>query len=500
MSSPANGGRAAATGLLKLAKGMRDYGPAQMAIRETVFSIITTIFKRHGASALDTPVCELKETLTGKYGEDSKLIYDLADQGGDLLSLRYDLTVPFARYLAMNKIARMKRFQIAKVYRRDQPSIKQGRFREFYQCVSVRFDLYNVTNKCFNRCLCLKDFDIAGAYDPMIPDVECLRILCEILRELKLTSDFVIKLNHRQVLDGLFEVCGVPADKFRPICSSVDKLDKMEWAAVRDEMVKEKGLDGDVADRIGEFIKLNGGRELIEVLMEGPLGKNARSRQGLEECRLLLRYACTMNIESSIRFDLSLARGLDYYTGVIYEAILLTRDVEVGSIAAGGRYDTLVSSLSPSIKHSTPCVGISIGIERIFAILESRAAASGEEADAAASPTQCYVISVDKQLTEERMKLVTQLWEANIRVSVVNRFSVEFFVFNFAHCDRRNTRLNYTKSYSNNFNTVNRAKYHSHSSSAAMSWPKMWSNFETLKRARKWNCRATRLSTRFAKK
>ncbi|KAF3837784.1 hypothetical protein F7725_009552 [Dissostichus mawsoni] len=121
--------------VLKTAKGTRDYNPKQMAIREKVFNTILGCFKRHGAETIDTPVFELKETLTGKYGEDSKLIYDLKDQGGELLSLRYDLTVPFARYLAMNKITNIKRYHIAKVYRRDNPAMTRGRYREFYQCM-----------------------------------------------------------------------------------------------------------------------------------------------------------------------------------------------------------------------------------------------------------------------------------------------------------------------------------------------------------------------------
>lgn len=124
--------------MLKTPKGTCDHNPQQMALRQKVFRKIETIFQTHGAHAIDTPVFELKEVLTGKYGEDSKLIYDLADQGGELLALRYDLTVPFARYLAMNKITNIKRYQIGKVYRRDTPSITQGRLREFYQCVSIK--------------------------------------------------------------------------------------------------------------------------------------------------------------------------------------------------------------------------------------------------------------------------------------------------------------------------------------------------------------------------
>lgn len=122
---------------LKTPKGTRDYSPQQMALRQSVLDKIINVFRKHGAETIDTPVFELKEVLTGKYGEDSKLIYDLKDQGGEILSLRYDLTVPLARYLAMNKISSIKRYHIAKVYRRDNPSISRGRYREFYQCVSL---------------------------------------------------------------------------------------------------------------------------------------------------------------------------------------------------------------------------------------------------------------------------------------------------------------------------------------------------------------------------
>ncbi|KAF2297055.1 hypothetical protein GH714_016170 [Hevea brasiliensis] len=203
--------------LPKLPKGTRDFAKEQMAIRERAFSIITEVFKRHGATALDTPAFELRETLMGKYGEDSKLIYDLADQGGELCSLRYDLTVPFARYVAMNGITSFKRYQIAKVYRRDNPS--KGRYREFYQC----------------------DFDIAGQYEEMGPDFEIVKILTELLDELDI-GDYEVKLNHRKLLDGMLEICGVPAEKFRTICSSIDKLDKQSFEQVKKEMVPAVGV------------------------------------------------------------------------------------------------------------------------------------------------------------------------------------------------------------------------------------------------------------------
>ncbi|NWI13695.1 SYHC protein, partial [Crypturellus soui] len=413
--------------VLKTPKGTRDYSPKQMAIRERVFSAIITCFKRHGAEVIDTPVFELKETLTGKYGEDSKLIYDLKDQGGELLSLRYDLTVPFARYLAMNKITNIKRYHIAKVYRRDNPAMTRGRYREFYQC----------------------DFDIAGQFDPMIPDAECLKIVHEILSELQL-GDFLIKVNDRRILDGMFAVCGVPDSKFRTICSSVDKLDKMPWEDVRSEMVAEKELSPEAADRIGEYVRLHGGLELIEQLLQDPkLSQNKLAKEGLGDMKLLFEYLTLFGITGKVRrcwgqeeprapqlrvlmgfcvpqicFDLSLARGLDYYTGVIFEAVLVQQEnnhVEepvgsVGSVAGGGRYDGLVGMFDPK-GRKVPCVGVSIGIERIFSIMEQKVEASAEKIRT--TETQVLVASAQKKLLEERLKLISELWDAGIKAEML---------------------------------------------------------------------------------
>lgn len=334
----------------KVAKGTRDYLPEQMSIRDKAFTIIRRVFKRHGAVEIDTPVFELKETLTGKYGEDSKLIYDLADQGGELLALRYDLTVPFARFLAVNAVGNIKRFHIGKVYRRDQPALSRGRYREFYQC----------------------DFDIAGVYGRMVPDSECLAVACEILDSLPI-GDFGIKLNHRRLLDAILDLCGVPADKFRTICSAVDKLDKEPWSEVRREMVEDKGLTGDVADRIGEFVVLKGKPwDLYKSLMdEKKFGNHKGAMAAMEDMRILFEYLEAMDKLKFISFDLSLARGLDYYTGVIYEAVCMNGNTQVGSIGGGGRYDNLVSMFQEAGKV-TPCVGVSVGIERVFTLMEER--------------------------------------------------------------------------------------------------------------------------------
>ncbi|XP_022348743.1 histidine--tRNA ligase, cytoplasmic isoform X5 [Enhydra lutris kenyoni] len=322
-----------------------------------------------------------KETLTGKYGEDSKLIYDLKDQGGELLSLRYDLTVPFARYLAMNKLTNIKRYHIA------------------------------------------KDFDIAGQFDPMIPDAECLKIMCEILSSLQI-GDFLVKVNDRRILDGMFAICGVPDSKFRTICSSVDKLDKVSWEEVKNEMVGEKGLAPKVADRIGDYVQQHGGVSLVEQLLQDPeLSQNKQALEGLGDLKILFEYLTLFGIADKISFDLSLARGLDYYTGVIYEAVLLQTPVRageeplgVGSVAAGGRYDGLVGMFDPK-GRKVPCVGLSIGVERIFSIVEQRLEALEEKVRT--TETQVLVASAQKKLLEERLRLVSELWDAGIKAELL---------------------------------------------------------------------------------
>lgn len=406
---------------LKTAKGTKDYNDKDMAIREKVFDTITKVFKKHGAVTIDTPVFELKEILSGKYGEDSKLIYDLADQGGEECSLRYDLTVPFARFLAMNgkEYPNIKRYHIAKVYRRDQPAMTKGRMREFYQC----------------------DFDIAGTYDPMIPDSEILRILVEALTNLDI-GKFTIKINHRKILDGIFEVCGVPEDNIRPISSAVDKMDKLPWSEVKKEMVEEKGLAPEAADKIGEYVKHKGGRDLLDMLLKDEiLTANTNAAAGLKDMGILFDYLEIFDIMDKISFDLSLARGLDYYTGIIYEAVteksappklaegvlpkkkegtdeLDESTVGVGSIAAGGRYDNLVGMFSGKNKKGVPnlqipCVGVSIGVERVFSILMSKQ----KTAEIKSNQTEVYIISVGDGLLKERMQIAKQCWDADIKAS-----------------------------------------------------------------------------------
>ncbi|ORX33248.1 hypothetical protein BD324DRAFT_640419, partial [Kockovaella imperatae] len=428
--------------VLKTPKGTIDHKPEAALLRKKIFNTLEGIFVKYGGSTIDTPVFELREILAGKYGEDSKLIYDLQDQGGELCSLRYDLTVPFARYLAMNGIQSMKRYHIAKVYRRDQPVMSKGRMREFYQC----------------------DFDIAGPSDPMVPDAEILAIVCECLTALEI-GEYTVKINHRKILDGIFELAGVPADKTRSISSAVDKLDKAPWSEVRKEMTEEKGLDGKVADKIGEYVGLKGpGYDLLEKLEkdEGLTGVKS-AKEGLQDMRILFEYLEILGVYNKMSFDMSLARGLDYYTGIIYEAITegsappsvspipsvpptdsITSStsktpakkpkstkaqgaeedavdetaVGVGSIAGGGRYDNLVGMFAQSAGSGktdpVPCVGVSIGVERVYSILESKR--RGKEEKLRGKETEVFVMNFGKEgLLKERMALAKTLRDNGIK-------------------------------------------------------------------------------------
>lgn len=439
---------------LKTPKGTQDFGPEQMAIREKVISIITETFKRHGAVTIDTPVFELRKVLMGKYGEEgSKLVYNLDDQDGELCSMRYDLTVPFARYLAANKIERIKRYQIAKVYRRDQPVMTKGRFREFFQC----------------------DFDIAGPGELMMQEAECLKIADEVLSKLEL-GEFEIRINHRLLLEAIFEASSIPSTLFKTVSSSIDKLDKVAWIDVREELIKEKGLNEQMADSIGKFVCIGdehpdwNNSSLFDWFCGDNLTTSEEVRKSIikaiEELKLLFNYAnlfgCT---ESRIVFSPSLARGLDYYTGIIYEVVMKdlsfntpqksnesptniedrkqkkksskkeeTEEKEessgnIGSVAAGGRYDKLVGMFlnigekSGKKIRDVPCVGISFGIERLFAIMEMKMKIEKSSA-VRTSPTQVYVASIKSvgnnekmkpNMLHERMKICSKLWAAGIR-------------------------------------------------------------------------------------
>ena len=326
-----------------------------------------------------------------------------------------------------SSVQSIKRYHIAKVYRRDQPAMTKGRMREFYQC----------------------DFDIAGSYDAMLPDAEILRITCEIFEALGWKGRYTIKINHRKILDGIFEVCGVPEGKIRTISSAVDKLDKSPWEEVRREMTEEKGLEGDVADRIGEYVVQKGGRSLLDTLRKDEkLQANASANAGLADMDLLFTYLESFSVLDRVSLDMSLARGLDYYTGVIYEVVTegsapqkpqtsnsstaaskpnkkpaededRSNDptIGVGSVAAGGRYDNLVAMFSG--KSQIPCVGISFGVDRIFSITKQRLASETSAAPVRTNEVDVYIMAFGGKgfdgLLPQRMAIAKRLWDAGVK-------------------------------------------------------------------------------------
>lgn len=263
--------------------------------------------------------------------------------------------------------------------------MSKGRYREFYQC----------------------DFDIAGTYSPMLPDAEVLSVVCEILTGLDIGA-FVLKLNHRKFLDAMIELSGCEKRKFKSICSSIDKLDKEPWDKVRQELIQQKGLTDEMCDNLYKFVQLKGKPwDLLNKLKEENTfaGHKTASTETIKEMELLFTYCEAMGCLDNILFDFSLARGLDYYTGLIYECVLTDTD-RVGSIAGGGRYDGLVGMFSGK---DIPAIGVSIGIERVFAIFEEKL-----QQKCRATSTQIMVAQIGKDLTTERFKILKELWQAGI--------------------------------------------------------------------------------------
>lgn len=239
----------------------------------------------------------------------------------------------------------------------------------------------------------------------MIPDAEVLKVLIEILSQLEIGS-FIIKLNHRKFLDAMVDLCGCEKRKFKAICSSVDKLDKEPWAKVREELLTTKGLTTEQTDKLEKFVELKGKpKELLQLLKDRNIFTGHKEgEETLKEMEVLFNYLEALNVLDYLSFDFSLARGLDYYTGLIYEGVLTDTD-RVGSIAGGGRYDGLVGMFS---SKNIPAVGVSVGIERIFSILEEKA-----KTDASIRPTETQILiaQVGKNITTERLRICNELWE-----------------------------------------------------------------------------------------
>jgi histidyl-tRNA synthetase len=340
-------------------KGTRDFGPSEMVGRDYIFDTIKDVFKHYGYQCIETPAMENLSTLLGKYGEEGdKLLFKVLNSGDafagidlseDLSSnaialkvcekgLRYDLTVPFARYVVQHQnelTFPFKRYQIQPVWRADRP--QKGRYREFYQC----------------------DVDVIGS-DSLLNELELVQIVEMVFNLLKV--NVCIKINNRKILSGLAQICGHP-DKLIDITVAIDKIDKIGLEAVEAELL-ERGLDREAISVIKPVLLLEGtNSEKIERIAQ-ILASSEVGMQGVKEIRTLFSLIEGAGIGTRVELDLSLARGLNYYTGAIFEVKAL--DFAIGSICGGGRYDDLTGIFGlPNMSG----VGISFGADRIYDVL-----------------------------------------------------------------------------------------------------------------------------------
>ncbi len=326
----------------RIYKGTRDFLPEQMVKRNYVINIIRNTFEKYGFEPLETPTLELWETLSGKYGEEGdRLTYRFTDRGKREVGLRYDLTVPLSRVVAMYpQIPKpLKRYQIQPVWRADKP--QKGRFREFYQC----------------------DVDVVGS-SSVLADAEIIAVIYESLNQLGFRK-FTIRVNSRKVLRGITEVSGAGIEQEINITRAIDKMDKIGLEGVRGELA-ERGIAQQGIEKILEILAISGSNterftQTGEILRESPAGL-----EGVQEMRDLSRYLEMYGIpDEAVLFDLTLARGLDYYTGPIFETVV--EEPKIGSITGGGRYDNLIGLFSG---QQQPATGSSIGLERIITVMD----------------------------------------------------------------------------------------------------------------------------------
>jgi histidyl-tRNA synthetase len=328
----------------RLLKGFRDYPPALMIPRERLLEQARRVYRSYGFAPIDTPALEYAEILLGKGGEESdKQLYRFRDQGGRDVALRFDLTVPFARFAALY-IGQLgtpfKRYHLGPVWRGESP--QHGRFREFWQC----------------------DFDTIGTTSNAA-DIEVALVIHDLMLALGLER-FEVRINNRLVLNGLLEEMGL-AEQAGAVLRALDKLPKVGAEAVVAEMAEKAGVSAEQARRVLALAQMKGSNAEVLDRLQAEFGGNDRAAEGVRRLRELLEVARAAGVpEGRIRLDLSIARGLDYYTGTIYETFLLDLP-GIGSVCSGGRYDNLAGLYT---KQQLPGVGASLGLDRLLAALE----------------------------------------------------------------------------------------------------------------------------------
>ncbi len=374
-------------------KGTRDFGPEQVFKRNYIFDTIKQVFVKYGYQPIETPTMELLSTLTGKYGEEGdRLLFrvlkrgdklekalknnpseaDLAEEG-----LRYDLTVPFARFVVMNQndIAfPFKRYQIQPVWRADRP--QRGRYREFYQC----------------------DVDVVGS-DSLVYEAELTQIYDEVFSKLEI--GVIIKINNRKVLAGIAEVAGI-SDRFVEMTITIDKLDKIGIEGVRKEM-QERGISDESITRIEEVLQVKNLADLKPLLANSATGS-----KGIEELEAVFTFLGD-SVKNEAKFDVTLARGLNYYTGCIFE--VQAKGVQMGSIGGGGRYDDLTGIFG---LKGVSGVGVSFGAERIYDVMEELKLFPAD----AASSLQVLFVAFDEKTHHYAFQCLNKVRTAGINSEI----------------------------------------------------------------------------------
>ena len=387
-------------------KGTRDFGPVEMAKRNYIFNTIRSVYELYGFQQIETPAMETLGTLMGKYGEEGdKLLFKVLNSGDylnkiddkELLErnslhlaarlcekgLRYDLTVPFARYVVMHREELQlpfKRYQIQPVWRADRP--QKGRYREFYQC----------------------DADVVGS-DSLLNEVELMQIVDTVFSRFGIRVQ--IKINNRKILSGIAEVIGA-ADKIVDITVAIDKLDKIGIDNVNAEL-REDGLSEEQIAKLQPIIQLSGSNDEKLTTIADVLKDSETGLKGVEEIRFILNVLKTTGLKNEIQLDLTLARGLNYYTGAIFEVKAL--DVQIGSITGGGRYDNLTGIFGmPGLSG----VGISFGADRIYDVLNQLDLYPKDSVTA----TQVLFINFGEQETAYCLPIINNVRARGIRAEI----------------------------------------------------------------------------------
>ncbi|WP_025761552.1 histidine--tRNA ligase [Dyadobacter tibetensis] len=389
-----------------LARGTRDFGPEQMARRNFILDTIRRNYQRYGFQPLETPALENLSVLMGKYGDEGDQLLFKILNSGDFKSkttsedwegtakslttkisekgLRYDLTVPFARYVVMNRgslAMPFKRYQIQPVWRADRP--QRGRYREFYQC----------------------DADVVGT-DSLLCEAEIVGLLHDIFPQLGI-EDFVVKINNRKILTGIAEVVGAQGQE-GTLCVAIDKLDKIGKEKVKAELV-ERGFQSNSIELLEPIFDLDKNKDPFAVLKEW-LGSSEIAMEGIRELEQVWHFIQLSGLENPrIEFDVTLARGLSYYTGAIFE--VKAQGVQIGSISGGGRYDNLTGTFGvPGISG----VGISLGVDRIYDVMEEL----GLFPESHTTSTQLMLTNFDREAFEYGLSILSSLRRAGINTEM----------------------------------------------------------------------------------